>query len=138
MSITIVIGPYRQQALFNQLYGRDRQRKERGERPNLVALKELVAIPNLHCHPTLARMVIDSYRGAGELLHEDLDIIITTECAAVIDVAIPCEVLIAQFEHIPFEQQRLHILPGFMAKYAAGVQHLSELLLTNGLWQLET
>lgn len=132
----IIFGPYRQNMLLNELYKREQREKRRVEEPDIPQQREIVAIPNLSCHPVLAQRLIDGYRGATELLHDDLDVIVTTSCKAVLDCAIPGELRMANIRGLTIDsyESRVDHRKEFLDAHETGIQHISEILLTKGLW----
>lgn len=132
----VIFGVYRNQMMLTEIYRRENMNKRRVEEPSIGQQKELICVPNLHCHPITAQHIIDGYRGAWELLHDDLGIIITTDCKAVLDVAIPGELRMANSRGLTIYDYdaRVDHRKEFIDSHKTGVQHISEILLTKGFW----
>jgi hypothetical protein len=106
--LTILIGPERE-AVFERHYH----------------VADTILIPNLHGSPGQIRETMKRLRAS------DLSIMISTQCSQVVDAALPEELLLCRttgLVHMKDEER-------FMEAYRAGIQHLSEILYTEGLWR---
>jgi hypothetical protein len=90
-----------------------------------------LVIPNLTCHPYFVDVFlhsIDEYRNEDS----EKDVWLTTDCASVIDALMPTEIYIVNSNAVA--KEAIKDMYGVMEAYDTGIQHLSEILRTRGLW----